>query len=170
MGYARRFHFAAQAGQRLGRDFDAGGEAGSGGFLAFCPKSLWPGTRRSGLPLFAEFHLARLAIRELRACDEAGLCSTLAFVLMPDHLHWLLQLSGTALPDLLKRYKSLSGRAINRSRNTSGEAVWQAGFHDRAIRDEEDLQHIARYIVANPVRVGLVGSVRKYSHWDAVWL
>jgi REP element-mobilizing transposase RayT len=122
------------------------------------------------LPLFADFHLARLAIRELGACDEAGLCSTLAFVLMPDHLHWLLQLSGATLPDLLRRYKSLSGSAINRSRSTSGEAVWQAGFHDRAIRDGEDLQHLARYIVANPVRAGLVGSVREYSHWDAVWL
>ncbi|MFP5469392.1 MAG: hypothetical protein ACLGGZ_06590, partial [Alphaproteobacteria bacterium] len=52
------------------------------------------------LPLFADLRLARLAIRELRACDEAGLCSTLAFVLMPDHLHWLLQLTGAALPDL----------------------------------------------------------------------
>lgn len=122
------------------------------------------------LPLFADFHLARLAILELRACDEAGLCNTLAFVLMPDHLHWLLQLSGNALPDLLKRYKSLSGGIINRSRNTPGKPVWQAGFHDRAIRDGEDLRHIARYIVANPVRAGLVDSVREYSHWDAVWL
>jgi REP element-mobilizing transposase RayT len=122
------------------------------------------------LPLFADFHLARLVIRELRACDEAGLCTTLAFVLMPDHLHWLLQLTSATLPDLLGRYKSLSGRTINRSRNTSGKSIWQAGFHDHAIRDGEDLQHIARYIVANPVRAGLVGSVREYSHWDAVWL
>ncbi|MDP4028454.1 MAG: transposase [Gallionella sp.] len=122
------------------------------------------------LPLFADFHLARLAIRELRACDEAGLCATLAFVLMPDHLHWLLQLNHATLPDLLGRFKSLSGGALNRSRRTPGITVWQAGFHDRAVRDGEDLQNIARYIVANPVRAGLAGSVREYSHWDAVWL
>jgi len=30
------------------------------------------------LPLFADLQLARLAIRELRACDEAGLCSDVA--------------------------------------------------------------------------------------------
>lgn len=122
------------------------------------------------LPLFADLCLARLAIRELRACDEAGLCSTLAFVLMPDHLHWLLQLTGAALPDLLRRFKSLSGGAINRSRDTPGRAVWQGGFHDQGMRDGVDLQHVARYIVANPVRAGLVNSVRQYPHWDVVWL
>jgi putative transposase len=125
---------------------------------------------RDRLSLFADLHLARLAIRELRACDEAGLCNTLAFVFMPDHLHWLLQLTSATLPDLLRRYKSRSGGAINRHRGTPGMAVWQAGFHDHALRDGEDLQHIARYIVANPMRAGLAGSVREYSHWDAVWL
>lgn len=125
---------------------------------------------RDRLPLFADLRLARLAIRELRACDEAGLCCTLAFVLMPDHLHWLLQLTGAKLPDLLRRFKSLSGGAINRSRDTPGRAVWQGGFHDHGMRDGADLQHVARYIVANPVRAGLVDSARQYPHWDAVWL
>lgn len=122
------------------------------------------------LPLFTDFHLARLAIRELHACDTTGICTTLAFVLMPDHLHWLLQLTEGTLPDLLRRYKSCSGSAINRERNTPGEAVWQAGFHDHAIRDGADLQPVARYLVANPLRAGLVASVREYSHWDAAWL
>ncbi len=27
----------------------------------------------------------------------------------------------------------------------------------------------ARYIIANPVRAGLVYSVRDYPYWDAVW-
>ena len=125
---------------------------------------------RERQPLFADLHLARLAIREMRACDEAGLCGTLAFVLMPDHLHWLLQLTSGTLADLLKRFKSLSGGAINRSCGTPGMAVWQGGFHDQGMRDGVDLQHVARYIVANPVRAGLVESVRQYPHWDAVWL
>jgi len=29
---------------------------------------------------------------------------------------------------------------------------------------------VARYIVANPLRAGLVESVRDYPHWDAIWL
>jgi hypothetical protein len=51
-----------------------------------------------------------------------------------------------------------------------GQAVWQSGFHDRALRQEEELQTIARYIVANPLRAGLVKRVGDYAHWDAMWL
>ncbi|MCF6281296.1 MAG: hypothetical protein L3J28_03650 [Candidatus Polarisedimenticolaceae bacterium] len=43
-------------------------------------------------------------------------------------------------------------------------------LHDRAIRKEEDLVAIARYIVANPLRAGLVKSIKDYPHWDCVWL
>ena len=28
----------------------------------------------------------------------------------------------------------------------------------------------ARYIIANPIRAGLVEKARNYSHWDAIWL
>ena len=49
-------------------------------------------------------------------------------------------------------------------------AVWQPGFHDRALRKNEDLVTASRYIVANPVRAGLVEHIADYPHWDAVWL
>jgi putative transposase len=52
----------------------------------------------------------------------------------------------------------------------SKKAVWQTAYHDRAIRQEEDLEGIARYIVANPLRAGIVSSVRDYALWDAKWL
>ncbi|MFP3408382.1 transposase, partial [Pseudomonas sp. SIMBA_065] len=48
--------------------------------------------------------------------------------------------------------------------------IWQPGYQDHALRREERLVHVARYIVANPLRAGLVKSVRDYPHWDAVWL
>ena len=69
----------------------------------------------------------------------------------------------------VKSAKAISSRAMNRIKNTSGRN-WQSGFHDHAVRDEESLRGIARYVVANPVRARLVDSVRKYPHWDAVWL
>ena len=84
---------------------------------------------------------------------------------MPDHLHWLVQLgeSGTVLSKIVGRIKSVTSHAL-------GGQLWQAGFYDRAIRAEDDLMAVARYIVANPVRAGLVSSVRLYSHWDAIYL
>lgn len=121
-------------------------------------------------PVFAHFRLARLAIAELRHCDEAGLSSTLSFVLMPDHLHWLVQLEEGTLSRLMRQFKSCSALQINKFRGTPGRSVWQAGYHDCAIRDGADVRQLARYIVGNPIRAGLVQSAGQYPHWDAWWM
>ncbi len=52
----------------------------------------------------------------------------------------------------------------------SGGRIWQRGYHDHAIRYQESIKDIARYIVANPLRAGLVKSLRYYPYWNAMWL
>jgi putative transposase len=32
------------------------------------------------------------------------------------------------------------------------------------------MRAIARYVVANPLRAGLAGTIGDYPYWDAVWL
>jgi REP element-mobilizing transposase RayT len=114
--------------------------------------------------VFVEFQAARCLIRTLQAEERLSRASTWAYVLMPDHLHWLMQLGEEVdLARCVQGVKSLVSRQL-------GETVWQAGFHDRAMRKEEDLQGLARYIVANPLRAGLVKRVGDYPHWDAMWL
>ena len=115
-------------------------------------------------PFFAEFQAARCLIRTFQAEERLGRASTWAYVLMPDHLHWLMQLGQEVdLARCVQGVKSLVTRQL-------GKPVWQAGFHDRAMRKEEDLQALARYIAANPLRAGLVKRVGDYPHWDAMWL
>ncbi len=120
--------------------------------------------------LFDDLRLARSTIAHLRHADAQGRSTTLAWVLMPDHLHWLVQLESGSLSRLVAGFKAASARAINHLLHTPGQPRWQTGFHDHALREEEDLSALARYIVANPLRAGLVASVRAYPHWDAVWL
>ena len=121
-------------------------------------------------PILGSFNAARAVIAQIRHEDECGSTQTLAFVVMPDHLHWLIRLTGRrTLSHTVNAVKSFSARQINRSRRRS-EKVWQAGFHDHGIRGEEDLASAARYIVANPLRAGLVDRLGDYPHWDAVWL
>jgi putative transposase len=121
-------------------------------------------------PLFADLTLARHAIHCLRTCDRNNESQTLAFVLMPDHLHWLIILQHPDLSAPMRRFKSLSAKSINRIKGTPGRTIWQPGFHDHALRRDEDMRQIARYIIANPMRAGLVESPGQYSHWDAIWL
>ena len=116
---------------------------------------------------FINLFCARLMVNTLKNCTQA---ETLAFVIMPDHVHWMLQLKGDAkLSSIVQVVKSVSAHALNRQLERHG-SIWQKGFHDHALRREEGIRHAARYIIANPVRAGLVESVRDYSHWDAVWV
>jgi hypothetical protein len=47
--------------------------------------------------------------------------------------------------------------------------VWERGFHDRALRHEDDLVDMARYLVLNPVRARVVRRIGDYPYWDAIW-
>jgi len=51
-----------------------------------------------------------------------------------------------------------------------GRPVWQRGFHDHALRAEEDIVGVARYLVANPLRAGLCDKIGNYPYWNAQWL
>lgn len=93
---------------------------------------------------------------------------TLAYVVMPDHFHWLMQLEQRGpLSAVVQRVKSRTTRSL---RAEGHERIWQKNFHDHAVRKEEDLKNLARYVVANPLRAGLVASVKNYPHWDCIWL
>jgi putative transposase len=120
-------------------------------------------------PVFQDFANARLLIQEMRRCSSDGLVDSLTWVVMPDHLHWLVTLKQSDLAQLMKHLKARSTQAINQRCGFSGR-LWQAGYHDRAIRQEDDIQTIARYVVANPLRARLVRQIGDYPHWDAVWL
>ena len=121
-------------------------------------------------PLFSELTLGRIVVNELRSLEKEYAAQTLAFVVMPDHLHWLMQMGNTlSLSEVVKRCKGRSGMLITKALGKSG-SIWQPAFHDHAVRHEESLIEIARYIVMNPVRAGLVARVEDYSLWDSRWL
>jgi putative transposase len=121
-------------------------------------------------PLFYDLHLARLVIQQLREADLQHLTTTHAFMLMPDHLHWLVTLEQGSLQKLMSRTKSRSSHTINHHLHTPGQTRWQQGYHDHAVRHEEQLLAMARYLIANPLRAGLVQRVGDWPHWDARWL
>ena len=121
-------------------------------------------------PVFDEFGHARMFVAELAAVERDELGSWLAWVLMPDHFHGLFSLSeGLPLSHVVKRLKARSARRINLFRRQYGP-LWQRGFHEHALRREEDRLAAARYIVANPLRAGLVRRVGDYPHCDCRYL
>ena len=122
-------------------------------------------------PVLHDFRAARLLVQALRQSEAEGACRWLAWVVLPDHFHGLLrmQASGTGLSEVVAQIKGRSARAIGAHRETRGH-IWQPGFHDHALRAEEQRIAVARYIVANPLRAGLVTRLGDYPHWDSIWL
>ena len=108
-------------------------------------------------------------VEQFKRAQEQGLATSLAWVVMPDHFHWLISLDKGSLDELMCRTKSLSTRAINQSTGQTG-CRWQQGYHDHALRRDEDIKQMARYVIANPLRAGLVQRVGDYPLWDAIWV
>lgn len=94
----------------------------------------------------------------------------LAWVLMPDHWHGLVRIGDRQdLAKTMGRFKAITSLRCNQLQNRTG-VLWQPGYHDHALRQDEDVVSAARYVVMNPVRAGLATGVGDYPFWDAVWL
>ena len=121
---------------------------------------------------FANFDAAAAACRAFLDVSKAGRGRLLAWVLMPDHAHWLVEVEpDSSLSGFVAALKRRSTSAIRTSsRAEAGQTLWMDGFYDRAIRREDDLVSVARYVVANPLRSGIVTRLGDYPYWDSVWL
>ena len=119
---------------------------------------------------FSSLPAARCVIRAMMRIEKSRIADTWAFVVMPDHVHWLFQLQKrSSLSGCVGSMKSQAAALIRN--NTCGRgSIWHRGFYDRAIRRDEDLVVIAKYLVANPLRAGLVTEIGDYPHWDSVWV
>ncbi|WP_339407103.1 REP-associated tyrosine transposase [Pseudomonas helleri] len=120
-------------------------------------------------PIFKDFHIGRLVVDQLRQAHDEGIVNSLAWVVMPDHCHWLFELRDKTLSELMCRVKSRSSVTVNQAKQSSGR-VWQKGYYDRALRRDDDLKAAARYIIKNPIRARLTTRIGDYPLWDACWM
>lgn len=86
------------------------------------------------------------------------------FVVMPNHIHAIVVISGTAqgpsptsLSDIIKDLKTYTTwlyiANIHQKKWPAFEKkLWQRGFYEHIIRDEDSLKRIKNYIVENPLK------------------
>jgi putative transposase len=120
-------------------------------------------------PIFANFNLASKCCSGI--CDPSlwNSSTLLCWVLMPDHFHGLVQLGENENLDItIRRLKAHLTRILHASFPLE-KKIWQSGFHDHALRNNDNLINASRYIVMNPVRAGLCHRIGDYSFWNAVW-
>ena len=121
--------------------------------------------------VFSDFSYACLFCQQIQINEKMHDCEWSTWVLMPDHFHGLLRLSssGSSLSKIVQSLKGRSAYLLNKQSNRIGR-LWQPAFYERALRSEDDRKAIARYILNNPKRRGLVESVKDYPYWDSVFL
>ena len=83
------------------------------------------------------------------------MCIVPVYCYMPDHQHLIVSgiNSETDTIGLIKIYKQKTGYWLIRNQFN---VRWQKDFFDHIIRKDEGLINVARYILDNPVRKGLV--------------
>lgn len=87
------------------------------------------------------------------------------FALMPDHIHGIVAIEDATHEDathkdgpqnslaaVLRTFKSVSAREINKRRQTPGHPLWQWGHEEYRLQDAAALEKMRDYIVSSPVR------------------
>jgi putative transposase len=105
---------------------------------------------------------ARLFIETLQHYRRERYYKLHAFVVMPDHVHFIL----TPLEVALERAVGMIKGGFSR-RLALKFPVWQRGFTDHRIRDAADMQARRNYLHLNPVKAGLVEAAELYRYSSA---
>jgi putative transposase len=91
-----------------------------------------------------------------------------AYCFMPDHLHLLLEGDKTDadMKSFVKVFKQKTGYLYNKESTMTGNGgkMWQSGYYDHVLRNDEDTYEVLKYILNNPVRKGLVNNYTDYCH------
>jgi REP-associated tyrosine transposase len=84
-----------------------------------------------------------------------------AYCFMPDHIHILAEGKAKSA-DLCVFVNIARQRSAFVARRWIRGRLWQAGYFDRVLREDDSTFAVAQYIVQNPVRAGLVRSPVEY--------
>ncbi|HYK06953.1 MAG TPA: transposase [Gaiellaceae bacterium] len=115
-----------------------------------------------GLPLFVTEGDAR-AFLSLIDCvtREYAAWRMLAYCLMPNHVHFVVDAKIAELSVAMHRVNGLYAQRFNRTHGCRGH-LFQGRFHAKPILDGGHLPESVRYVLLNPVRAGLC---TRPEHW-----
>ena len=117
-----------------------------------------------GRPLLQSERNAMLLIEVLRSYVRAGQFTVHDFVIMPDHIHVLMTLAGgMPVERVMQLIKGGFSYRLKKEHGYSGE-VWQRGFSELRVEDEESFVRHRQYIAQNPVKRGLARSPEEFPY------
>ncbi|MBI3599544.1 MAG: transposase [Nitrospinae bacterium] len=99
---------------------------------------------------------AQIIIECIRWLHEQKKWICKGYTVMPNHIHIVFVLGDNqSLSGVMASFGKYTARRINELTNDKG-SVWQHGFYDHCLRNDESYVRHLRYIYENPVRKGWV--------------
>ena len=113
-------------------------------------------------PVFEDPDNASIAVNVLYSLRNQQKLYVLSWVIMPEHVHFIIVLRKYSLSKIMQEYKKSTSRLVNISKNTTGRKNWMDGYHDRVIRTDSELRIKINYIHFNPVKRDLAKAPEDY--------
>ena len=88
----------------------------------------------------------------------------IAWVIMPDHLHIIIDPKDNSLSDIMRKIKLSFSFRFRKSKGIFAKTIWQKRFWDHIIRNQNDLNRCIDYIHYNPVKHGIVMNPEAWKH------
>jgi len=92
----------------------------------------------------------------------------MAWALMPNHVHLVVEVWDRPLSKLIGGWKGKSARSANDLLGRSGK-FWQDDYYDTLIRDQAHFKQAVSYTEQNPVKVKLAKTAREWPWGSAKW-
>jgi putative transposase len=111
--------------------------------------------------LFTSSEAVDLVLAQIVRAARENEFAILAYCFMPDHVHLLVegQSDSSDCKRLIARAKQYSGFYHSKKFR---QVLWQRYGFEHVLRDDELSLVVARYIIENPIRAGLVQRVEDY--------
>src|SRR5689334_22691088 len=108
-----------------------------------------------GDPLFIDDADRSFFLDELGVCAAKHRWTVLAYCLMPNHLHLVVETPETNLGDGMCILSTRYAQAFNRRHHPKGGHAFQGRFGSAIVDSDDYLAHLLRYVALNPVIAGL---------------
>jgi len=103
----------------------------------------------------------------LKSIDKHAIATSsdlIAWVILPDHFHLLIQPPDVNISLLMRRIKLSFSSKYRQIEGMQSGRLWQYRFRDHVIRNQEDMNKHIDYIHRNPIKHGLVSRPFDYPH------
>jgi len=114
-------------------------------------------------PHFTHDQIVAKVVEILKNVSDQESFAVWVYCFMPDHVHLLIE--GQADRSDMKRFVNLfKQRSSYWFKRNYDDKLWESSYYERVLRDDEATVAVARYILRNPARKGLVQDYDSYPY------